>query len=362
MEAYKRWVRTNRDFVRQLGSLINGLTWLLPDEFGYSEIGPEAVSSLLGMMTTINEHIIDTTPTRMHTPPPEPSFLPLSLCLTLLKDLETLVEVAAEQLCGEEKKWNFIAITEAVKVLVRLIVFRNSGYKMLLLGGETENTENSSDVPRPEERNGNLQMHIPKNVRGLNSYNLEGRALSALNSLGEHARMVSEPTWLRRVQHQQTIIEPPTMVMKPPSLSTFLSEKGFPGSLFVTGEAMFVLRPLIYVLLVRKYGARSWFPWVISLAVDVIGNGILSCINLCPQRSKRPQFQLSYSEKDELKRRKLLWALYLMRDPFFSTYTRRRLESTQKLVEPIPIVGFFTEKLVELIIGSQTRYTYFSGA
>lgn len=42
MEAYKRWVRTNRDFVRQLGSLINGLTWLLPDEFGYSEIGPEA--------------------------------------------------------------------------------------------------------------------------------------------------------------------------------------------------------------------------------------------------------------------------------------------------------------------------------
>lgn len=23
MEAYKRWVRTNRDFVRQLGSLIN---------------------------------------------------------------------------------------------------------------------------------------------------------------------------------------------------------------------------------------------------------------------------------------------------------------------------------------------------
>lgn len=96
------------------------------------------------------------------------------------------------------------------RVLVRLIVFRNSGYKMLLLGGETENTENSSDVPRPEERNGNLQMHIPKNVRGLNSYNLEGRALSALNSLGEHARMVSEPTWLRRVQHQQTIIEPPS--------------------------------------------------------------------------------------------------------------------------------------------------------
>lgn len=92
----------------------------------------------------------------------------------------------------------------------------------------------------------------------------------------------------------------PAMVMKP-SLSTFLSEKGIPGSLFVTGEVMFVLRPLIYVLLVRKYGARSWFPWVISLAVDVIGNGILSCINLCPQKNKSQQFQLSNSEKDEVR-------------------------------------------------------------
>ncbi|VFQ84021.1 unnamed protein product [Cuscuta campestris] len=361
MEAYKRWVRTNRDFVRQLGSLINGLTWLLPEEFGRSEIGPEAVSSLLGMMTTVNEHIIETTPNRVQTTPsPDPSFVPLSLCLTLLKDLETLVEVVAEQVCGEERKWNFIAIAEAVKVLVRLIVFKNSGYKMLLHGGETVNTENSNDVPRPEEMHGHLQIPNRMNFRGHNLYNLEGRALSALNSFGQRARMVSEPTWLHR-QHHEAIQEPPTMVMKP-SLSAFLPEKGFPGRLFVTGEVMFVLRPLIYVLLVRKYGARSWFPWVISLAVDIIGSCILSSINLCPLRSKTKQFQFSNPEMDELKRRKMLWALYLMRDPFFSRYTRQRLETTQKLVEPIPVVGFFTEKLVELIIGAQTRYTYFSGS
>ncbi|CAH9098077.1 unnamed protein product [Cuscuta epithymum] len=362
MEAYKRWVRTNRDFVRQLGSLINGLTWLLPEEFGRSETGPEAVSSILGMLTTINEHIIETTPKCIQTTPsPEPSFLPLSLCLTLLKDLETLVEVAAEQMCGEERKWNFIAVAEAVKAVVRLIVFRNSGYKMLLRGGETENFEDNNDLSSLKERNGVLQMPNPKSFRGPNSYNLEGRALSALNSFGQQARMVSEPTWLHRVQHQQAIVEPPTVVMKP-TLSTFLSEKGFPGSLFLTGEVMFVLRPLIYVLLVRRYGTRSWFPWVTSLAVDVIGNCILSFINLCPRRSKTPQFQLSNSEKDEMKRRKMLWALYVMRDPFFTRYTRQRLESTQKLVEFVPVVGFFTEKLVELIIGAQTRYTYFSGS
>lgn len=64
----------------------------------------------------------------------------------------------------------------------------------------------------------------------------------------------------------------------------------------------------------------------------------------------------------KLRRRKLLWALYLMRDPFFSKYTRQRLESTEKLLEPVPIIGFLTAKIVELIIGAQTRYTYMSGS
>lgn len=74
-----------------------------------------AVSSVLGMVTTVNEHIIETTPTSVHTSSAETSFLPLSLCLTLLRDLETLVEVVAEQLYGEDKKWNLIVLTEAAK-------------------------------------------------------------------------------------------------------------------------------------------------------------------------------------------------------------------------------------------------------
>ncbi|KAK4418711.1 ATPase ARSA2 [Sesamum alatum] len=320
MEAYKRWVRRNRDYVHSLESLTNGLTWLLPERFSESEIGPEAVTSILGIFTTVNEHILDTTPTQTQTGRVESSSLPFSLCITLLKDLETLVEVAAQQFYGEEKKWNFIAITESVK-------------------------------------NGLLSN---QNHHGQNPWNLEGRALSALTRFGENARTVAEPTWLRRVQHQQAIMEPPTPAAETPSLLTFLTEKGIPGGLFLTGEVMFILRPLIYVLLIRKYGARSWFPWLTSLAIDLVGNGIISFLTNLRHNSK--DFHLSNLEKNELKRRKLLWALYLMRDPFFAKYTRQRLDATQKLLEPVPIVGLLTEKLVELLVGAQTRYTYMSGS
>nr|XP_027108210.1 peroxisome biogenesis protein 16-like [Coffea arabica] len=366
MEAYKRWVRRNKDYVHSMESLANGLTWLLPERFSDSEIGPEAVTSFFGIITAINEHIIETTPTQRVTGQAETSSFPYSLCITLLKDLETLVEVAAQHFYGDDRKWNFIAATEAIKVLVRLAMIKNSGYKMLLRGGETVYVEKGLDaVNYSKQRHGELvdpRSHNLKNHFQHTPWNLEGKALSALSRFGENARMVSERTWLSRVQHQQAIMEPPTLMVEKPSLSTFLSEKGVPGGLFVMGEVMFVVRPLLYVLLIRKYGTRSWFPWVMSLGVDLIGNGILSAVAVSRNSRKGPLFYLSNDERDELKRRKLLWALYLMRDPFFTKYTRKRLDHTQKLLEPVPVIGFFAEKLIELLVGAQTRYTYMSGS
>ena len=74
-----------------------------------------AVTSFFGIITAINEHIIETTPTQRVTGQAETSSFPYSLCITLLKDLETLVEVAAQQFYGDDRKWNFIAATEAIK-------------------------------------------------------------------------------------------------------------------------------------------------------------------------------------------------------------------------------------------------------
>ncbi|XP_057998353.1 peroxisome biogenesis protein 16 isoform X3 [Hevea brasiliensis] len=382
MEAYKRWVRRNKDYVHSLESLANGLTWLLRERFSASEIGPEAVTAILGIITGINEHIIDTTPTQWHAGSVEPYSFPYSLCISAIKDLETLVEVTAQHYYGEDKKWNFIAVTEALTVLVRLALFRNSGYKMLLHGGETPNIEKHSDFSSQQTVGGFLKPgnHGPSHLRGNNGrnpWNPEGRALSALSRFGQNARMVSDPVWLRRVQHQHAIMEPPSPMVDRTTLSTILSEKGLHGALFVIGEVLCITRPLIYVMFIRKYGIRSWTPWFLSLAVDLIGIGFLTQVTKSMHGGKRQQFRLTVSEKDEvrilrdfilqfsnasLKRRKLQWALYVMRDPFFSKNTRQRLECSEKLLEPIPIIGVLTAKIVELVIGAQTRYTYMSGS
>ncbi|CAA6673620.1 unnamed protein product [Spirodela intermedia] len=336
MESYKEWVRKNREFVQSLESLANGITWLLPERFSNSEIGPEAVYAFLGVISTVNQHIIDTIPSHGGPRGSGPSSSSWPLCLSVLKDLETVVEVASQHFLGDDGKWNFIALTEATKVLVRLAQFKDCGYRILLQGGETSNSDEASSVSDIDPSG----LGNPGRIGGYDPRNLEGRALSALNMFAQNAKMNSEQMWVPRA----TTSPPKT------TLSTLWSEKGLSGGFFVMGEVLCIIRPLVYVLFIRKYGIRSW-----TLV------GILSYVTR-RAAGDHERFALSVSEKNEMKRRKVLWALYVMRDPFFSNYARHRLETSEKYMHQVPLIGFLTAKIVELLIGAQTRYTYTSGS
>ncbi|CAI5462423.1 unnamed protein product [Closterium sp. Yama58-4] len=207
-EAYKDWVRRNRQWLSSAESMANvsesmanvsesmanvsesmanvsesmanvsesmahTLTWLLPDRLAESEIAPEALSTLIGVISVINDHIIETAPTeappqansRSHRPAREwgreggegwggrtgvriggresgrgeageaaevrgegegeeeeggegkggIGMVPWALVLAVVKEGEVLGEMAAEQWLGEEGKWTAVAGIEAVK-------------------------------------------------------------------------------------------------------------------------------------------------------------------------------------------------------------------------------------------------------
>jgi peroxin-16 len=85
-----------------------------------------------------------------------------------------------------------------------------------------------------------------------------------------------------------------------PTLSTILSKKGLRGALFLVGEILFITRPLIYVLFIRKYGIRSWTPWFLSLAIDSVSSGILSLVTMTVAGENQKMKHLSAPEKDEV--------------------------------------------------------------
>lgn len=80
-----------------------------------------------------------------------------------------------------------------------------------------------------------------------------------------------------------------------------MSTKGLRGVMFLIGEVLFITRPLIYVLFIRKYGIRSWTPWFLSLAIDCIGTSILSLVTTSAAGRRDHMFHLSASEKDEVR-------------------------------------------------------------
>ncbi|KAG6541603.1 hypothetical protein Mapa_016996 [Marchantia paleacea] len=125
MEAYKEWVRHNRQWISSLESLANTATWFLPERFANYELASEAVSTLLGLITVMNQHIVETAPparrqrgSGLSTPAAQPGqdeSFPWALCVSVMKEVEVLTEMAAETYLGKDQKWAPVASIEAIK-------------------------------------------------------------------------------------------------------------------------------------------------------------------------------------------------------------------------------------------------------
>ena len=200
---------------------------------------------------------------------------------------------------------------------------------MILEGGETTNNEMHLETSTSQHNGGHHASGYLGYGNGHNQWSLEGRAMSALSMFGDNARINSTPAWSYRVQHERATFNPPgqygyyvwlwsqvarallemsndnlfcastATIPERSTLSTILSEQGHLGALFVIGEVLFITRPLIYVLLIRRYGIRSWTPWFLSLAVDLTGTSFLSYATSASRKDQR--FHLSDSEKDEVR-------------------------------------------------------------
>jgi peroxin-16 len=75
----------------------------------------------------------------------------------------------------------------------------------------------------------------------------------------------------------------------------------------IFGEFLWIIRPLVYLLVQRRFGDRSWAPWIASFAVDISSQYLT--------KDEAPSFSMEKSlERD---RRYRLWLLYLLRSPCF---------------------------------------------
>uniref|UniRef100_A0A7I4FDP0 Peroxisomal membrane protein PEX16 n=1 Tax=Physcomitrium patens TaxID=3218 RepID=A0A7I4FDP0_PHYPA len=342
MEAYKEWVRRNRLWLSSIESLANTMTWFLPERLTSSELAPEALSTMVGLVTVMNEHIVATAPeissTEFQVRPPEDPTFPWPLLLSVVKEVEVLVEMSSEHFLGRDQKWTPVAVVEALKAFMRLLVLHKSGYKMLIDGGETLNREE-----KPESSH--CDVLGKSQIRGATpSSSNQPRAIQAMNKYRNNVG--TRPSWLVAKPVATPPPPPPTQHFEPKSSAPIRKFK-------ILGEVLLILRPFLYVMMIRRHGLRSWRPWLSALAIDATGMAILYGSTLFPDyvfgNKSIPRCVPSKQEKNEITRRQVLWALYLMRSPFFDLYTHRRLERVEKTLKPVPLFGSLAGKAVELI-------------
>jgi hypothetical protein len=87
-------------------------------------------------------------------------------------------------------------------------------------------------------------------------------------------------------------------------------------SLLSAGEILYVFRPLIYVLAMRKWGSKKWKPWLLSLGVDAASMALIAAADGILKKEGRGKGKeggagLTEQERSEVRERSLVLLLFL---------------------------------------------------
>ena len=114
-------------------------------------------------------------------------------------------------------------------------------------------------------------------------------------------------------------------------------------------QMLHILRPLTHLAGMTVWGPRSWKPWLLSIVMDV------TSLQIHKQMLRR----LRPEQKQELSRRTFALLYYLMRSPFYDTYTKKRLMGFLYVMSKrVPLIGRLFAVLAESIPDWQQTYSY----
>ncbi|KAI3631564.1 hypothetical protein MIR68_010447 [Amoeboaphelidium protococcarum] len=341
-------------------STLRTLTYILPGRFEDAEFVSEGLYACLNLVGMYYDNILAKKyPKLLTTQQTSPFNLyirwllqrsnpvnTVSHLLAITQHLQILVELTVRKFFGDEVHINFIMITELCKFVARMFVMHKGNYRMVLSTAVPERQHElvNSDLTGDhlEEEDGGLSQQQKLPSGDLDQY-LVNKAMES-------------------------------KMRKPQNLVKSMTGES------LAGEILYWVRPVLYAWLLKKYGTKSWKPWLTSLAVDsmaqcMIRGQLLQMLQRLPNVLKllaATRFHASSSqmisrtktftmlERDELNKRLWLLLYYLLRNPIYSEFTKGQLEAICNT--KIPIVSIFTGILHEYIPLWDKIYFYTSAS
>lgn len=288
MQRYENWVVANNGLVEKLEGLCHTLFFLSPTRVRDSEIRSESMYTGVNLLSLYHEHI-------RHKHGIGTGRLG-GVTLTALRAVQ-MVEVMAEMagiivLGHGRAKWRLILAIELLKMGLRAILLRERRGAMLIEQVGRDPSDFSSQA-KPADPFQTIEQQ-----RGGQTQQVVGRRS------GVCFRTRSGGTQGQRGSQQELL-----------------------------AELLHMSRPVVYLLACLKAQKSAWWPWVLSLAMDLL--------QLRLRHAEGPRSAL---EAEEVSRRRGDLQYYLLRDPVYKSFTKPLATLVHlRVLSKIPLIGAISE-------------------
>ncbi|GAA5945444.1 hypothetical protein JCM3775_006778 [Rhodotorula graminis] len=420
LASYEEGLVANVQRISSLESTLRTLTWFLPGRFQDAEIASEGLSSVLNLVSLYHDSIlhraVSSLPAPLRPPPTSHTrytrhytltskpYSVLAHTLSAVQALELLLEMAARKRKGTAAQEKTVVALEALKALLRLgLMGATSGRTGVqppvaerqvdpaLLELNREKVARMRRAPAAAQGEGVTAVPPPRSAADVLLRREEGAHETAIGQAD--AETVEKEFWtgartgyvrptlaslrqgagdsaavgggfgavkkgkdvgkeylLSRVLTIEDVKRPQDLVAKAHGVKRL-------------AEVIWILRPLIYVLAMRKYGKRHTLPFLLSLALEYLAFSLRQSTDPKLGSDKAcgpmlPRGTPSELEKDETAKRGRAFWWYLVRGPVWESWTKPQLESIGRKFEDKPLVGFVSTLLNDYIPLYDEYYYY----
>jgi len=329
------------DQLELVGELLRAVAMLIPG--GNTEIHAEGAQSIIQLIALYRDapNVIKYHRNKKNVSLKNAKNIQFCLVLlSILKRVQLVTEmIMIRKSIGSRKqniiRWNVVLFIECVKSVLRLSLFWIKNGR--LISKQEEDLEQLS-IENEEDSSADIQMHLDDDQSRLRVGKRSGRNFVLLDS----TNMESREELVNRILDKRKVQKPSTEVNEGSDRVVVMTD--------VISEVLFIFRPVIHLLLVKKFGWKSWIPWITAMCVEILS------IQLMPKSCKSSE---ETSAESERMRRKIQLLFYLVRHPFYGTVVRNAIYP--RLIR-IPIFTSMIQSAMDAVDNIQNHWFYTSAS
>ncbi|WFD32201.1 hypothetical protein MSPP1_003244 [Malassezia sp. CBS 17886] len=294
--AYETFLIANASQITGFESSLRSITYILPGRFKDAELGGEAIYAALHLLGMYHDSILFRIIFSRRVPPSDPAttlvreelvlgdlpkpslharytsywrsvsrtYRVLSMLVMVVEATQLLTEMIARRRLGKQRAWDVVVAIETVKALMRLSLVRASQERPIIQPPLPQREVDPAILD--SRRSATPGTPASLTWRGRRT-GLARRSIATLvprpgdAGAGEAGKDVYE-YMLSRTLTEQDVSPPPVLVRQ------------FPALLGRVAETLWIVRPLLYVLALRRWGPRDVKPFALSLLLEVLARSM----------------------------------------------------------------------------------------